>query len=254
MKNKKQIVWAALAVLAVALLITLIIRGSTGKKPEGEITASTAAESAVRVSDVTVEDTTQNETVTVSVIEPVDTTEETAAVSVIEPVDTTEETATAEPLTLEDEPLPPRPTPTPGEEADPVDDPVTEHTPSDDGHGETNPVPVPNEPYNCGTPGHHCDSPETHAYILNLEAQGCPYCGRHDCPSFHATDEWGTAVYDPTKCPSYDVHNDPVYYCQYCHKPCGDGTNGSCVRFVNACYCPICGKWVEAWTCHSCEE
>ena len=41
MKEKKLIVWAALAVFAVGLLITVIIVGSTGKTPEGEITAST---------------------------------------------------------------------------------------------------------------------------------------------------------------------------------------------------------------------
>ncbi len=241
MKNKKLIVWAAMAVFAVGLLITVIVIGSTGKKPENEITASTEPDSTVHVSDITVEDPTETESGIVT--EPF-----------IEPVDPTEDTEEGSPLTLEDETPPPCPTPTPGEEADPVDDPITGHAPSDDGPGDTNPVPAPNEPYHCGTPGHHCDSPETHAYILNLETKGCPYCHRHDCPSFYATDEWGTAVYDPTKCPSYDIHNDPVYYCQHCHKPCGDGTHGTCVRFVNACYCPICGKWVDAWTCHSCEE
>ena len=142
-----------------------------------------------------------------------------------------------------------------GATAAPAADPVTGQTPDDDGpggpgsHGQGN-----TGEYHCHAPNHHCDSPETHAYILNLEAQGCPYCGRHDCPSFYAVDEWGTACYDPTKCPQYDVHLDPVYYCQHCHKPCGDGTNGTCVRFVHACHCPICGKWVEAFTCHSCEQ
>ena len=157
MKEKKLIVWAALAVFAVGLLITVIIMGSTGKTPEGEITASTEPESTVHVSDITVEDPTETESGIVT--EPV-----------IEPVDPTDDTEEGSPLTLEDETPPPRPTPTPGEEADPVDDPITGHTPSDDGPGDTNPVPAPNEPYNCGTPGHHCDSPETHAYILNLEA------------------------------------------------------------------------------------
>jgi len=92
MKNKKLIVWAALAVFAVGLLITVIIMGSTGKKPENEITASTEPESTVHVSDITVDDPTQSGTVT----EPV-----------IEPEDPTEETETGTPLTLEDEPLPP---------------------------------------------------------------------------------------------------------------------------------------------------
>ena len=95
---------------------------------------------------------------------------------------------------------------------------------------------------------------ETVAYIKNLELDGCPYCGRHDCPSFYAVDEWGNSCYTPSKCSSYDIHQDPVHYCQDCGKPVGDGTNGMCVLFVESCTCPICGEWVTAWTCHSCEE
>lgn len=32
---------------------------------------------------------------------------------------------------------------------------------------------------------------ETDAFIKNLEDQGCPYCGKHDCISFYAVNEWG---------------------------------------------------------------
>ena len=95
---------------------------------------------------------------------------------------------------------------------------------------------------------------ETAAYIKNLELDGCPYCGKHDCPSFYALDEWGSPCYTPNKCPQYDIHEDPVHYCQDCGKPTGDGTVGTCVQFVESCACPICGQWVTAWTCHSCEE
>ena len=134
--------------------------------------------------------------------------------------------------------------------------PVTEKIPTDDGNGSTSGgITIGSgqaEQYNCGTPGHHCGGPETHAYVLNLELEGCPYCGKHNCPSFYAVDEWGNTCYTPSKCPSYDVHKDPVYYCQDCGKKCGDGSNGTCVQFVNACSCPNCGVWVEAWTCHTC--
>lgn len=109
------------------------------------------------------------------------------------------------------------------------------------------------EEYDCGTPGHHCDGPETHAYVLNLELEGCPYCGEHNCPSFYATDEWGNTCYTPSQCPQYDVHKDPAVYCQTCGKLCGDGEHDTCVQFVTACHCPNCGLWVEAWTCHTCE-
>jgi len=107
--------------------------------------------------------------------------------------------------------------------------------------------------YSCGSPNHHCESPETHAYILNLELEGCPYCGSHSCPSFYGVDEWGNAGYFPKLCPKYDTNKDPVYYCQTCGKKTGDGKNGTCVQFVNDCYCPNCGKFVKARTCHTCE-
>lgn len=109
------------------------------------------------------------------------------------------------------------------------------------------------EPYSCGADGHHCSDPETHAYILSLELEGCQSCGSHNCASFYATDEWGNTCYTPSKCPKYDIKKDPVYYCQDCGKKSGDGRNGSCVQFVNADNCPNCGEWVEGWTCHSCK-
>ena len=109
------------------------------------------------------------------------------------------------------------------------------------------------EKYDCGTAGHHCDGPETHAYIQNLELEGCPYCGKHDCKSFYAVDEWGNTCYTPSKCPKYDAHKDPACYCQTCGKKCGDGTNGTCVQFVNACLCPNCGERVGSFSCHSCK-
>lgn len=111
-----------------------------------------------------------------------------------------------------------------------------------------------NTTYSCGTDGHHCDGPETHAYIMNLALKGCSRCGSHNCPSFYAVDEWGNTCYDPSQCPKYDVHEDPVHYCQKCGKACGDGSNGTCVQFVSACHCPICGEHVDRRTCHTCKE
>ena len=113
--------------------------------------------------------------------------------------------------------------------------------------------PTPAQTYSCGVAGHHCTGPETHSYICELEQKGCEYCGSHNCPSFYAVDQWGQGCYTPSKCPKYDIHADPVYYCQTCHKPCGDGRNGTCVQFVVACNCPNCGEQVPAWTCHYCE-
>ena len=63
---------------------------------------------------------------------------------------------------------------------------------------------------------------------------------------------WGQGCYTPSKCPKYDIHADPVWYCQTCGKKCGDGRNGTCVQFVLDCICPNCGEHIKAWTCHYC--
>lgn len=123
--------------------------------------------------------------------------------------------------------------------------------PADTGEPYADPKPTA---YCCDTPDHCCDNPEIHAYICNLEIAGCRYCGSHHCPSFYGTDQWGNAGYYPSLCPEYDVRKDESVYCQVCGKPCGDGSKDTCARYNIDIHCPLCGKWVPAWTCHSCEE
>ncbi len=162
-------------------------------------------------------------------------------------------------------------TPGEGEEPDPTDPEVTE--PKEDAVVPDTPVvepvaPVdptePNDdvvvgggteapPYSCCCPKHHCANEYAHATICNLELEGCPMCGSHSCPSFYAVDEWGQGTYKPSLCPEYDIHEDPVHYCQICGKPTGDGTDGTCVFFVVDTQCPNCGEDVKAWECHSCK-
>lgn len=143
-----------------------------------------------------------------------------------------------------------------GQKAETADHPVTPKPLPDEG-GSSGGVVIGGgsqpKPYNCGVSGHHCESPETHAFILNLELEGCDYCGSHNCPSFYGTDEWGNAGLFPKLCPKYDIKKDPVYYCQDCGKKCGDGSGGTCVQFVNSDHCPNCGQWVEGWKCHTCK-
>lgn len=107
--------------------------------------------------------------------------------------------------------------------------------------------------YSCGASGHHCDGPETHAFISNLELEGCPYCGSHSCPSFYKTDSWGHTCYTPSACPSYNKTSDSAAYCQNCHKISGDGSNGTCATFNVDINCPLCGEFVKAWECHTCK-
>lgn len=105
--------------------------------------------------------------------------------------------------------------------------------------------------YSCGTKGHHCDSKETHNFILSLEKKGCPHCGSHSCKSFYTYDEWGNACYDPTKCENYNEKSDPLEYCQDCGKKIGTGSGNTCVRFTVDTKCPECGESVKSKACHS---
>ena len=108
-----------------------------------------------------------------------------------------------------------------------------------------------NEKYSCGSPNHKCDGPETHSFILNLEVEGCPYCGSHSCPSFYAVDEWGNACYTPSKCPEYDTKKDAVEYCQVCGRKNGNGDNDTCQKWIIDFTCPTCGELVKANKCHT---
>ncbi len=130
--------------------------------------------------------------------------------------------------------------------------PVTPNKPSSNTSGGI--VDVGNDSvkeYSCNVKGHHCESKETHSFIVSLEKKGCPYCGSHSCKSFYTTDEWGNACYDPTKCVKYSEKNDPNEYCQECGKQIGDGSGNTCVRFTVDTKCPSCNKQVNAKTCHS---
>ena len=109
------------------------------------------------------------------------------------------------------------------------------------------------KPYSCGTKKHKCAGPETHAFITNLEIQGCSTCGSKSCASFYALDKWGSTSYDPSKCPQYKKKDDPLLYCQDCGKKTGSGQNGTCVKFVDAAKCPECGVKVPSRTCHTCK-
>ena len=130
--------------------------------------------------------------------------------------------------------------------------PVEPEQPGDEGGiqigGDT-----PTASYSCGSPNHHCKNAEAHAYLLNLELEGCSYCGSHSCPSFYGTDEWGNTGLTPELCPQYDEKKDPVKYCQDCGKKTGDGSGGTCAQFVEDCDCPLCGDHVKAWACHTCK-
>ena len=250
MKNKKMIITVCVILMAAvtaAIVVTSVIIGKRRDKP----TISDTGVDAATTDDLNIGEPSEDET-SVTGGESGDETQKSdgndAAGNVTdEDTDGTD----SEPATQETD----RPETTWGDEAEKADEPIVEKKPEDDsgtesgggitiGEGQT-------EKYDCGSAGHNCDGPETHAYITNLEIEGCKYCGRHDCPSFYATDEWGHTCYTPSKCPNYDIHKDPVYYCQTCGLECGSGPD-KCTQFVTPCNCPNCGEYVEAWTCHSC--
>lgn len=106
------------------------------------------------------------------------------------------------------------------------------------------------EEYNCGSKNHHCKGPESHAFILNLELEGCSYCGSHSCPSFYGTDQWGNGGLFPKLCPKYDEKKDPLKYCQKCGREMWSQSNPTgCFGYLHDTQCE-CGEFVEANTCH----
>ena len=233
MKKKKQII---LCVTSVAVIVATIITVCAVKKKTGMSSTDTGNKKVNKDS--------------ISVSKP-DIDGNTPDLQVIDMSAVSDD---GNALTLQDEPIPEDYIKSSTEgKAGNTATPVAPKTPTDDGQGKGVTIGTgQTAAYNCRTAGHHCDGPETHAYILNLELEGCVYCGSHSCASFYATDQWGHTCYTPSKCPRYDIHNDPANYCQDCKKKCGDGRNGTCVRFVNGCNCPNCGKWVASMTCHTC--
>ena len=106
------------------------------------------------------------------------------------------------------------------------------------------------EKYSCGSPNHHCKNSEAHAYIHNLELEGCPYCGSHSCPSFYDVNEWGFTRYNQTLCPKYSEKSDPAKYCQQCGRELWSPSNPTgCFRYLQDTDCE-CGEHVKANACH----
>lgn len=248
MKNKKKQYIIAGAATVVALLIVILcaalLPNRTLQTPSEN---EPDTENTVSVSDISIEDPQKTSETADDTDDDTEGSDGDATaeklpdgVSVLTPDEKTENSSGSEqtgekPVTAE-QPVTPKPLP--------------------DESGNSGGIVIGGEqqkPYSCGVKGHHCEAPETHAFILNLELEGCEYCGSHNCPSFYGTDEWGNAGLFPKLCPKYDIHKDPVYYCQTCGKKCGSGSPDKCIQFVNADHCPNCGEWVEAWTCHSCK-
>ena len=239
--KKKTLMIIVCAIATVILVSALCVVFLTGGRIAG------TSEKEIASSDVgVIIDDPETEVAVASVAED-ETDGETESEPDVQPDDGTV-------LTIPDEgnPEPAQPDPDAGKSAGAAAFPIVELTPPDDGDGGGIVIGETQAVYNCGLPGHHCEGPETHAYVLNLEAEGCPYCGRHICPSFYAVDDWGHTCYTPRLCPEYDVTKDPGRFCQICGRACGDGSGGTCVQFVTGCKCPICGEQVEAWTCHTC--
>lgn len=104
--------------------------------------------------------------------------------------------------------------------------------------------------YSCGEKSHHCENAEYHAYIKNLELDGCPYCGSHNCASFYVTNEWGYTEYTPTKCPDYSKQKDNTEVCPRCGLGYWSAENpGGCFSYLQDTVCE-CGETVKGNTCH----
>lgn len=233
-KQNKIIIALVIGIVAVSVFIAVMIGSNIGKD-KAETTTDPTAEVTETLGDIVIDDEISSNN---------EGTESTSqkAVEVIKPAEP--ETTTQKQIS------------TTNQKAETVKPatPVTQKQNSGSQGGFTEIIDSGNDPvkeYSCGVSKHHCDSKETHDFIVSLEKKGCPYCGSHSCKSFYAVDEWGNACYDATRCESYSEKNDPCEYCQECGKKCGTGSNGTCVRFTVDTKCPECGKKVSAKTCHS---
>lgn len=235
--NKQGKIIAALiiGIVAVAILIAVMIGNFVGKDTE-EPTTDITTEQVETVGDIVIdEDITDTSETTENTTE-----KDVTVIKLEEP--TTEKTTTTQKSTQQTTTVK-------------TAEPVTQSNPAGTSQGSSYEV-IDNgndsvDEYSCGSKGHHCDSKETHNFIVSLEQKGCPYCGSHSCKSFYTYDEWGNACYDPTKCESYSVKSDPCEYCQECGKKVGTGSGDTCVRFTVDTKCPECGKSVKGKTCHS---
>lgn len=232
-KNNKIIAALIVGIIAVSILIAVII-GNFVKNDTEETTTVPTTEIEETIGDVVIDD---------DITENTDTSETTTekGVEIIK----LEEPETTKPTTQK---------PTQQTTVKPAE-PVTQGNPAGVSQGNNHEIIDSGsdsvKEYSCGKKGHHCDSKETHDFIVSLESKGCPYCGSHSCKSFYTYDEWGNACYDPTKCESYNAKSDPCEYCQECGKKVGTGSGSTCVRFTVDTKCPECGKSVKGKTCHS---
>ena len=232
-KNNKIIAALIVGIIAVSILIAVII-GNFVKNDTEETTTVPTTEIEETIDDVVIDD---------DIPENTDTSETTTekGVEIIK----LEEPETTKPTTQK---------PTQQTTVKPAE-PVTQGNPAGVSQGNNHEIIDSGsdsvKEYSCGKKGHHCDSKETHDFIVSLESKGCPHCGSHSCKSFYTYDEWGNACYDPTKCESYNAKSDPCEYCQECGKKVGTGSGSTCVRFTVDTKCPECGKSVKGKTCHS---
>ena len=232
-KNNKIIAALIVGIIAVSILIAVII-GNFVKNDTEETTTVPTTEIEETIADVVIDD---------DITENTDTSETTTekGVEIIK----LEEPETTKPTTQK---------PTQQTTVKPAE-PVTQGNPAGVSQGNNHEIIDSGsdsvKEYSCGKKGHHCDSKETHDFIVSLESKGCPHCGSHSCKSFYTYDEWGNACYDPTKCESYNAKSDPCEYCQECGKKVGTGSGSTCVRFTVDTKCPECGKSVKGKTCHS---
>lgn len=234
-KQNKIIAALIVGIIAVSILIAVMIGNFVGKDTEEPTTVNTT-EQAETVGDIVIDDNITEENDNAE-----STTEKNETVIKLEE-------PTVEKVTTTQKPTQQTSTVKPAE-------PVTQGNPAGTSQGNRYEV-IDNgndsvNEYSCGKKGHHCDSKETHDFIVSLENKGCPYCGSHSCKSFYTYDEWGNACYDPTKCESYNAKSDPCEYCQECGKKVGTGSGDTCVRFTVDTKCPECGKSVKGKTCHS---
>ena len=88
---------------------------------------------------------------------------------------------------------------------------------------------------------------------INTQVNSSSYCKHYGWSSY--CDRCGAWV-EAYTCHDCIDHFDGVFYCDDCGKICGDGSNGTCVRWLvgGKHSCTNCGATVSAGVCHTCNE
>lgn len=99
--------------------------------------------------------------------------------------------------------------------------------------------------------GFYCGTEDGYKSLVAQWEEPCDYCGKSRCEDALFRNENGFSEIDPRRCSKYDIHKDPMEYCQTCGLILGE--NG-CYKSVTGRPCKNCGEERAPMECHTCKK